>query len=152
MGKIVQLLSAPNLEFDCGDSQLNRWFRTKAIKNEVAGFSRTHVMHQAGEIIGFYTLSAAAIDIEATALGEASAPDPIPAILLGRMAVASKFQRVGAGKRLLADAIDKTNLVAQDVGVALILVHPKPNAIDYYRQRGFVRLANQDAMYLRIGN
>ncbi len=152
MGKIVPLLSAPNLEFDCGDKQLNRWFRTKALQNEAAGFSRTHVMHQANEIVGFYTLSAAAIDIEATALGEPSAPDPIPAILLGRMAVAAKFQSVGVGKRLLADAIDKANLVAEDVGVALLMVHPKPTAIDYYRQRGFIPIRDKDMMYLRIGN
>lgn len=152
MGKIVPLLSAPNLEFDCGDGQLNRWFRTKALQNEAAGFSRTHVMHQAGEIVGFYTLSAAAVDIEATALGEASAPDPIPAILLGRMAVASKFQRIGVGKRLLADAIDKAQLVARDVGVALLLVHPKPQALNYYKARGFSAVGSTEAMYLRIGN
>ena len=150
MGKIVPLLSAPNLEFDCGDSQLNRWFRTKALNNEAAGFSRTHVMHQANQIVGFYTLSAAAIDIEATALGETSAPDPIPAILLGRMAVASKFQGLGVGKRLLADAIDKAHLVAKDVGVALLMVHPKPKAVGYYEKRSFQRLGSLDAMFLRL--
>lgn len=152
MGKIVPLLSAPNLEFDCGDKQLNRWFRTKALQNEAAGFSRTHVMHNQGQLIGFYTLSAAAIDIEASALGEDSAPDPIPAILLGRMAVASDFQKLGVGKRLLFDAIARATVVAKDVGVALLLVHPKPTATDYYLARGFQRVGQLDAMYLRIGN
>ena len=151
MGKIVPLLSAPNLEFDCGDRQLNHWFRTKAFSNEAVGFTRTHVMHNAASLVGFFTLSAAAVDIEAAALGEASAPDPIPAILLGRMAVASDFQGMGVGKRLLLDAFEKANHAAEKVGAAILLVHPKPQALGYYRSQGFQNLGSQEAMYLRLG-
>lgn len=152
MGKIVSLLSAPQLEFDCGDRALNRWFRIRAQPNEAAGFSRTHVMHNESALVGFYTLSAAAIDIEPAALNETSAPDPILAILLGRMAVATKFQGLGVGKRLLFDALQRANLVSDKIGAALLVVHPKPSAIDYYIAQGFKPLDQRDALYLRLGN
>lgn len=152
MGKIVSLLSAPQLDFDCGDKALNRWFRIRAQPNEAAGFSRTHVMHTGNALVGFYTLSAAAVDIEPAALSETSAPDPIPAILLGRMAVATQFQGLGVGKRLLADAFGRANLVSEKVGAALLVVHPQSNAIDYYKANGFKSLGQADALYLRLGN
>lgn len=152
MGKIVSLLSAPQLGFDCGDRALNRWFQMRAQSNEAAGFSRTHVMHTDSALVGFYTLSAAAIDIEPAALNEPFAPDPIPAILLGRMAVATQFQGLGVGKRLLLDALERANLVTQKVGAAVLVVHPKPNASGYYRAQGFKPLDQIDALYWRLGN
>lgn len=150
MGKIVPLRSANLGEFDCGNSSLNRWFRLHASQNEAAGFSRTYVMEHDGQIIGFYSLSAAAVDLEPSALGVESAPDQIPAILLGRMAVAKRYQGVGVGKRLLADASLVVKAVAKNVGATVLLVHPKTDAVDYYRKLGFHRLDSLDALYLRI--
>jgi GNAT superfamily N-acetyltransferase len=150
LGKVVPLLSASNLEFDCGDSQLNRWFKKRAIENEAAGFSRTYVMQVQERSVGYYSLSAAAIDIDPAALDEPSAPDPIPAILLGRMAVGLEYQGIGVGKRLLSDAIARARFVATKVGAAVLLVHPKPTARDYYLANGFAPLTSNDAVFLKL--
>jgi GNAT superfamily N-acetyltransferase len=150
LGKVVPLLSASNLEFDCGDSQLNRWFKKRAIENEAAGFSRTYVMQVQERSVGYYSLSAAAIDIDPAALDEPSAPDPIPAILLGRMAVGLEYQGIGVGKRLLSDAIARARFVATKVGAAVLLVHPKPAAREYYLANGFAPLSSNDAVFLKL--
>ena len=150
MGKVVPLLSATNLEFDCGDEQLNRWFKKRAVSNESAGYTRTYVMQAGDTTVGFYSLSAAAVDLEPAALNELNAPDPVPAILLGRMAVSLQYQRLGVGKRLLADAIERSNLVAMRVGASVLLVHPKPSAGSYYLNQGFTSMGSNDSLFLRL--
>ncbi len=50
-------------------------------------------------------------------------PDPIPAILLARLAVDRKTQGMGLGGSLLRDAILRTVQVSEQVGVKILLVH-----------------------------
>jgi hypothetical protein len=97
VGEIVPLRFDHTLGFDCGDPVINRWFQKHAIANEKLGFTRTHVYLLNNQVLGFYTLSAGSVDISPTELNANSAPEPIPAILLGRLAVAKAQQGVGLG-------------------------------------------------------
>ncbi len=50
-------------------------------------------------------------------------PDPVPVILLSRLAVDAKYQGLGLGKHLLRDAVARCVQVADIVRVRAILVH-----------------------------
>lgn len=150
MGKIVPLLSANSLEFDCGDEQLNRWFRTRAIQSEAAGFSRNYVMLEGSNIVGFYSLSAAAVDIEPSEFASKGAPKPTPALLLGRIAVATNYQSIGVGKRLMIDAIARSKAIAKRVGATVLLVHPRPDVRGYFTSNGFLPFEGSDAAFLTL--
>ena len=66
-------------------------------------------------------------------------PDPIPVMVLGRLAVDREFQGRGLGKALLRDAILRTLQAAEIAGVRAILVHAKDeNARRFYEQFGFL--------------
>ena len=77
-------------QFDCGRESLNKWLRRHAWRNQQSGVSRTNVVCEmaAGNIVGYVSLSAA--QIERAHLPKSSRrnqPDPLPAILLGQLAV-----------------------------------------------------------------
>lgn len=150
MGKIVPLLSASSLDFDCGDAQLNRWFRVNAIQSEAAGFSRNYVMLDKSNIVGFYSLSAAAVDVEPSEFAAPGSPKPTPALLLGRIAVATDYQGNGVGKRLMLDAIQRAKLIAKRVGAKVLLVHPRPDVRQYFLNNGFLAFSGSDAVFLKL--
>jgi len=50
-------------------------------------------------------------------------PDPIPVIILGRLAIDQQFQRMGLGRALLRDALLRVLQAAEIAGVRAILVH-----------------------------
>jgi GNAT superfamily N-acetyltransferase len=65
-------------------------------------------------------------------------PDPIPVILLGRLAVDRRFHGMGIGTSLLRDALLRTLHVAETAGVRAILAHCiSENARRFYVKYGF---------------
>jgi GNAT superfamily N-acetyltransferase len=65
-------------------------------------------------------------------------PDPIPVMILGRLAVDLAWQRHGLGTALLRDAILRTMQVAEVVGVRALLVHAlSERAVKFYEAHGF---------------
>jgi GNAT superfamily N-acetyltransferase len=104
--------------FDCGRESLNLWFRRHAWANHAAGLSRVNVVcgDASGRIIGYVTLSAA--QIERASLPRArrrNKPDPLPATLLGQLAVDREHQGQGIARSLLQFAL-RTALRAFPVG------------------------------------
>lgn len=66
-------------------------------------------------------------------------PDPVPAIVLGRLAVDRAWQGHGLGADLLHDAVLRTLRAAREIGARVLLCH----AIDagtqrFYLHHGFV--------------
>lgn len=110
--------------FDCGAPSLNEWLTRHALKNEASGASRTYVVCADSRVIGYYCLATGAI-----ARGEApkpmqrNMPDPIPVMVMGRLAVDQAFQGQGIGKALLRDAILRVLRAAEIAGIKAILVH-----------------------------
>jgi GNAT superfamily N-acetyltransferase len=65
-------------------------------------------------------------------------PNPIPVMLLGRLAVDLAWQRHGIGKALLCDAVLRTASVAQLVGVKALMVHALSESVRrFYGAHGF---------------
>ena len=67
-------------------------------------------------------------------------PDPLPVLLLGRLAIDKRYQNQGIGRALLRDAMIRATNVATDTGVFAILVHAiSEPASRFYLSRGFVQ-------------
>lgn len=110
--------------FDCGEASLNHWLQLRALANQASGASRTYVVRQGATVMGYYALATAAVALD-TAPGRfrRNMPDPIPAVLLARLAVDRRAQRAGVGRGMLRDAMARTAAASDQVGIALLLVH-----------------------------
>lgn len=128
--------------FDCGVPSLNSWFKTLALKNQEAGASRTFVTTTAdGAVAGYYSLSSFTIARESSGELGVGMPDPIPATLIGRLAVDRRVKGVGLGASLLQDATLRAVQVSLQIGSAAIVVHTRDESVvPFYERFGFTRL------------
>ncbi len=126
--------------FDSGEVSLNGWLKRRAFKNHAAGASRCFVLCAGAEVIGYYCLSAGAISHESAAKAmRRNMPDPLPVLLLGRLAVDKRHHNQGIGQALLRDAMLRAINVSGHAGVFALLVHAlSDQAKQFYRSRGFV--------------
>ena len=143
----MSVLEAPTLlradhlvgAFDCGEPSLDDWLKRRALVNQSSGASRTFVVADEEKTVrGFYALAAGAVD-HATAASaiRRNMPDPVPVMVLGRLAVHS-FHGKGLGADLLQDAILRTLRLAEEVGIRALVVHAlHDRASAFYRHHGF---------------
>jgi GNAT superfamily N-acetyltransferase len=112
--------------FSCGKPELDEWLQKRALANQVSGGTKTHVVVEGGRVVGFYALATGAVAHSAVR-GQArrNMPDPIPAVILARMAVDEKHWASGLGSALLQSAIETTLAAARTIGIACLLVHAK---------------------------
>lgn len=127
--------------FDSGEPSLDDWLKRRAAKNQASGSSRTYVVNEGLAVIGYYCLAAGAIGHgQAPPSLKRNRPDPIPVLLLGRLAIHKNYQQRGIGTAMLRDAIGRAMQAAAIVGVAALLVHAiSEQARRYYLSRGFVQ-------------
>ena len=130
--------------FDCGEPSLNDWLRRKALANQMSGASRTFVITgtrvAANRVVGYYALAAGAVaHADAPGSIRRNMPDPIPVMVLGRLAIDCSCHGQGLGSALLKDAILRTLNVAQNVGIRALLVHAlhHDQARAFYLHHGF---------------
>lgn len=147
MGEVKTNPSAPErlsarheiADFDSGVPAMDDWLKRRALKNEERGASRTYVVCVGRKIVGYYSLSAGSI-LQSDAPGRVrrNMPEPIPVILLGRLAVDRNWQGKGIGKGLLRDAVLRTISAAEITGVRALLVHAiSEDAKHFYKSCGF---------------
>ena len=114
--------------FACGERLLDDWLRQGALKNE-GRFSRTFVTCDANRVVGYYCLSAGAIERAATpGKIRRNATDTIPVSVVGRLAISRSHAGRGLGADLLWDALLRTAAVSQSIGIRAVLVHAKDAA------------------------
>ncbi|HKO06833.1 MAG TPA: GNAT family N-acetyltransferase [Alphaproteobacteria bacterium] len=112
--------------FDCGAPELNSWLRQRALKNEESGASRTYVVCVGQRVVGFYCLANGAIThAQASGKVRRNMPDPIPVMVIGRLAVDLGWHKKGMGRALLRDAVLRTVQAAELAGIRAMLVHAK---------------------------
>ena len=137
--------------FDSGIPALDDWLKRRALANEQAGGSRTYVVCAGGRVVGYYALATGGVMQEA-AIGRVrrNMPDPVPVMVLGRLAVDRAYQERGLGAGLLRDAILRTVQAAEFAGIRAILVHAiSEDAKRFYARHGFVE-SPLDPMTLMI--
>ena len=125
--------------FDSGTPSLDDWLRRRALRNQESGGSRTYVICAGKRVIGYYALATSAVaQAEATGRTRRNMPDPIPVMVLGRLAVDSSYQGRGLGRALLRDAILRTMQAADIAGIRAMLVHAiSEDARRFYERCGF---------------
>ncbi len=128
------------LDFECGEPSLDEWLKKRALKNQISGASRCFVLCDNKRVVGYYTLSAGVISHESTPkIMRRNMPDPLPVLLLGRLAIDKPYHNQGLGSALLRDAMVRAVSVASEAGVFAILVHAlSESAKRFYISRGFV--------------
>jgi GNAT superfamily N-acetyltransferase len=143
----LETLSAPEhlsvehdvTAFDSGISDLDDWLKNRALVNEETGGSRTYVVHNHGRVIGYYALASGAVT-QGTATGRVrrNMPDPVPVMVLGRLAVDRDWQGRDVGRGLLRDAVLRTLQASEIGGIRAILVHAiSEEAKRFYERCGF---------------
>jgi predicted N-acetyltransferase YhbS len=126
--------------FNCGETSLDEWLKRRALLNQSNGASRTFVVVDESQLVmGYYALAAGAVHHQdATRSVRQNMPDPIPVMVLARLAVDIRTQGMQLGAGLLRDAVDRSLAVAKNTGVRALLVHAlHERAKEFYLYFGF---------------
>lgn len=137
--------------FSCGVLVLDEWLKHRAFKNEMSGASRTFVICQDGQVMGYYTLATGSIEHRgAPRKIRRNMPEPILIMVLGRLAVDQQWQRADPGRGLLKDALSRSLSVSKQAGIRALLVHAlSEDAKHFYAGNGFLE-SPLDPMTLMI--
>jgi len=141
IGAPEKLSAAHDLSaFDSGEPALDDWLRRRALQNEETGVSRTYVVCVGSKVVGYYALAVGAVaHVAAPGRIRRNMPDPVPAMVLGRLAIDRAYQGAGIGTGLLRDAILRTTQAADIAGIKVILVRAiSDGAKRFYERYGFV--------------
>jgi len=125
-------------DFSCGVISLDHWLRRRALANQASGASRTYVACEGTSVIGYYALASGAVNC-ATATGRLrrNMPDPIPVVVLARLAVDHRWHGRGLGRALFRDAGYRVVRAAETIGIRGMLVHAiSPEARAFYLALG----------------
>lgn len=138
-------------QFHCGEPELDDWLRRRSLQNEESGASRTYVVCAGQQVVGYYALAAGAVaHADASGRVRRNMPNPVPVMVIGRLAIDVRFQGRGIGSALLRDAILRTVQAAEIAGIRAILVHAiSESAKRFYEKSGFIPLP-VDPMTLMI--
>lgn len=123
--------------FDSGVASLDDWLRRRALHNQGSGASRTFVVCDAGQVVAYYALAASAVAPDAApGRFRRNMPDPIPVVVLARLAITHDHQGRGLGRALFQDAANRVIHAADGIGIRGLLVH----AISEEAKAFYVRL------------
>lgn len=147
-------LSAPapladhhNLDnFDSGVASLDEWLRRRARANQAAGASRTFVICEGDDVAGYYALSSGSISTnEASGRMRRNMPEPIPVVVLGRLAIGKSYQGKGIGRAMVRDAAKRVIAAGDEIGIRGIVVHAiSEEAKAFYLALGFLQSPTAD--------
>jgi GNAT superfamily N-acetyltransferase len=139
---VPQSLAATHLldGFNCGEPSLDDWLRRRALTNHLNGASRTFVVVDPDQcVFGYYALAVGAVaHQDAASAIRRNMPDPVPVMVLARLAVDARAQGMKLGAALLQDAVTRVRSVAENVGVRALLVQAlNERAKQFYEYYGF---------------
>ena len=123
-------------------ASLDDWLKSRARTSE--GWSaRTYVLAPASEperVIGYHCLATAIIERAQlpSAKLRRDMPDPLPMMLIARLAIDQNWQRRGLGSALLVDAVQRCVAASEIIGARGIITHAiDDDAVGFYQRHGF---------------
>jgi predicted N-acetyltransferase YhbS len=137
--------------FTCTHDSLTMWLQKRALVNVISGASRSYVVcDDAQKVIGYYALAAGSVASEAVpGRLRRNMPDPLPVIVLGRLAVHTDWSGKGIGSALLKDAVLRSIQAADLIGVRALMCHAiDDDAKAFYLKHGFVASPLDERMVL----
>lgn len=139
-------------DFTCGNDALDAWLVGVAQKSEGRS-ARTYVVCEGNVVVAYYCLSTGSV-ARSAAPGNVrrNAPDPIPAMVIGRLAVSQRYQERGIGGGMLQDACRRILQAADIVGCRAVIVHAiDGEAVEFYSRYGFIEFPdNSQTMFLSL--
>ena len=136
----------PRNEFDCGDVDLDRYFKAQVTQD-----MRRHITHcfvavdTHDQVAGYYTLAASSVllsDLPNEVIKKLPRYPTVPVARMGRLAVSETFQAMGLGSALLADAL--VRVFQSDVAAYAMVVDAKhEEAVLFYEKHGFKHFSSQ---------
>ena len=149
----VPLTSAHDTSrFDCGKPPLNDWLRFRALKSEGRS-ARCYVLSSRGFIVGYYCISAGAIQHDGAPWGSGAktCPTRFPRSL-SRLALDKAYQGRGLGRALLKDALLRITKASELVGARAVLVHAvDQEVVSFYARYGFRSFpTNNQTLFLTV--
>ncbi len=140
-------------DFDCGVDVLNQWLRRSARVAAASGTAATYVLRRGERVIGYYALAMSSVGHErAPSRLRRGMPDPVPAVLLARLALDRAEQGRSLGGHLLVDALARCTRGGNEFGARAVIVDAlSPAAADFYRHFGFRDLHDR-RLWRRLGD
>ena len=137
--------------FSSGVESLDPWLKRRALKNQATGASRTFVACEGRHVLAYYALASSAVTTNAVSgRFRRNMPNPIPVVVLGRLAVDKAWHGKGVGRALVRDAGLRVIQAADTIGVRGMIVHAlSPEAKQFYMRLGF-DLSPLDPMMLMV--
>jgi len=135
--------------FDCGEQSLNEYLHQYASQDINRRINKVFVAsppETPQRVIGYYSLSANSLDANdlPDGLRRRLSRYPVPAVLLGRLAIAESRQGQDLGSILLADALQRIVQASQVMAVYAVVVDALDDqAAGFYQQFGFISLPSQ---------
>ncbi len=126
-------------DFSSGVASLDDWLKRRARSNQVSGATRTFVLADHERVVGYYALASGAITVVAS-VGRfrRNMPDPIPVVVLARLAIDQSQQGKGLGRALFRDCALRVANAADTIGIRGIVVHAiSEQAKAFYLALGF---------------
>lgn len=125
--------------FRCSEVVLEIWLKQRARRNQHDGASRCYVVCTDVDVVGYYGLAAGAVShMQASGSVRRNMPDPIPVIVLGRLAVHTDWMGRGIGAGLLKDAVLRALRLSQEMGFRAMPCHAlTEDAKHFYLHHGF---------------
>ena len=141
--------------FSCGVESLDKYFQTQVTQD-----IRRHITNcfvavstETGDVAAYYTMASASIptpDLPPEEIKRLPRYPTRPAVRIGRLAVAMKYQNLGIGRILIMDATAKT-LSAAPASYALLVDAKDDKAEDFYQKHGFCNLTGmQRVLFLPL--
>ncbi len=127
-------------EFKCGEAALDDWLKRRAMANQLSGASRTFVVvDDESRVFGYCAMAAGAASHHLATSGvRRNMPDPVPVMVLARLAVDHRAQNIKLGSAMLQDAVKRAVAVSHNAGVRALLVHAlHDRARQFYEHYGF---------------
>ena len=137
-------------DFNCGYPLLNEYLKKYARQNHNKGVAKTFVAISASgglKIDGYYTVSSSVIEYESLpdSLKRGMPCYPIPAVLIGKLAVDNPAKGQGLGTELLVDALYRAVRASQEIGIFAVRVDAIDlKAKEFYLQHEFIPFQNKE--------
>jgi GNAT superfamily N-acetyltransferase len=126
-------------DFSSGVVSLDEWLKRRALANQASGAARTFAVCEANRVVAYFALASGAVNV-AAAPGRfrRNMPDPIPVVVLARLAIDLAYQGQGLSRAMVRDAARRVVHAADTIGIRGIIVHAiSDDAKAFYLALGF---------------
>lgn len=129
--------------FDCADSFLNEYARTRLVKNDHRNLAKGFVAIRDNRIVGYITTKVMTLGREHFDLG--GFPHAVPTVSIEQVATDINYRNQQIGSRLTRKAFEIALAASRNTGIKGISLWSHPRALEFYRKLGFQALKTKQA-------